>query len=65
MAWGTLNAAANAEARPCWEIRMTTRIEKDALGEVPGAGAPAVGRADAASLDNFPIGVDRFAWGAR
>ena len=40
-----------------------TRIEKDALGEVPVPAPRLWGAQTQRSIDNFPIGVDRFAWG--
>ena len=40
-----------------------TRIEKDALGEVPVAAARLWGAQTQRSIDNFPIGVARFGWG--
>ena len=40
-----------------------TRIEKDALGEVPVAAARLWGAQTQRSIDNFPIGIARFAWG--
>ena len=41
----------------------TTRIEKDALGEVHVDAARLWGAQTQRSIDNFPIGVGRFAWG--
>jgi fumarate hydratase class II len=41
----------------------TTRIEKDALGEVHVDGARLWGAQTQRSIDNFPIGVGRFGWG--
>jgi fumarate hydratase class II len=40
-----------------------TRIEKDALGEVPVPGHRLWGAQTQRSIDNFPIGVTRFAFG--
>ena len=42
---------------------MTTRIEKDALGEVPVPAHRLWGAQTQRSVDNFPIGVSRFAFG--
>ncbi|MFO1302959.1 MAG: class II fumarate hydratase [Burkholderiales bacterium] len=42
---------------------MTTRIEKDALGEVPVPAHRLWGAQTQRSIDNFPIGVARFAFG--
>ncbi len=42
---------------------MTTRIEKDALGEVPVPSHRLWGAQTQRSVDNFPIGVSRFAFG--
>ena len=39
------------------------RIEKDALGEVRVPGDHLWGAQTQRSIDNFPIGVDRFRWG--
>ena len=41
----------------------TTRIEKDALGEVPVPADRLWGAQTQRSIDNFPIGVARFAFG--
>ena len=41
----------------------TTRIEKDAMGEVRVDGARLWGAQTQRSVDNFPIGVGRFSWG--
>ena len=40
-----------------------TRIEKDALGEVPVPAHRLWGAQTQRSIDNFPIGVARFGWG--
>ena len=40
-----------------------TRIEKDALGEVRVPADHLWGAQTQRSIDNFPIGVDRFRWG--
>ena len=40
-----------------------TRIEKDALGEVPVPASRLWGAQTQRSIDNFPIGVERFRWG--
>jgi fumarate hydratase, class II len=42
---------------------MTTRIEKDALGEVPVPSHRLWGAQTQRSVDNFPIGISRFAFG--
>ena len=42
---------------------MTTRIEKDALGEVPVPAHRLWGAQTQRSVDNFPIGISRFAFG--
>jgi fumarate hydratase class II len=42
---------------------MTTRIEKDALGEVPVPAHRLWGAQTQRSVDNFPIGVARFGFG--
>ena len=42
---------------------MSTRIEKDALGEVPVPAHRLWGAQTQRSIDNFPIGVARFAFG--
>jgi fumarate hydratase class II len=42
---------------------MTTRIEKDALGEVPVPAHRLWGAQTQRSVDNFPIGVSRFGFG--
>jgi fumarate hydratase class II len=42
---------------------VTTRIEKDALGEVPVPAHRLWGAQTQRSVDNFPIGVGRFAFG--
>ena len=44
-------------------VHMTTRIEKDALGEVPVPAHRLWGAQTQRSVDNFPIGVARFAFG--
>ena len=43
----------------------TTRIEKDALGEVNVDATRLWGAQTQRSIDNFPIGVGRFAWDGR
>ena len=42
---------------------LPTRIEKDALGEVPVDASRLWGAQTQRSIDNFPIGVARFGWG--
>jgi fumarate hydratase, class II len=42
---------------------IETRVEKDALGEVPVPASRLWGAQTQRSIDNFPIGVARFGWG--
>jgi fumarate hydratase class II len=45
------------------EAKAPTRVEKDALGEVPVPAARLWGAQTQRSIQNFPIGVTRFGWG--
>ena len=48
---------------PASSSDVAMRLEKDALGEVRVPADRLWGAQTQRSIDNFPIGVDRFRWG--